>query len=318
MKFTARYLLYASVAALIALSASAQNFPDKPVRLVVGAGSDFVARLIGQKLSAMWGQQIIIDQRTGAGGIIALETAAKSPADGYTWFFSTATYSIHAGMYADPPYHIGRNFDPVVRLATATFYVLVHPSVPAKSIQELIQLARAKPGYLNYSSAGPATPPHLAGEMFKSMANVNLVHVPYKSAAAATTDLVGGQVQVSFQYLPIAQPYEQNGKLRALAVTGSQRSLLAPDVPTVAESGVPGYEIIGWNGLHMPAGAPKQIIAKVSADALDALKAPDVRERMLISGNEPAGMATAEFAEFVKRDLVHWAKAVAQAGVRGE
>jgi tripartite-type tricarboxylate transporter receptor subunit TctC len=183
---------------------------------------------------------------------------------------------------------------------------------------DLIQLARAKPGQLNYSSAGVATPPHLAGELFKHMANVNIVHVPYKSAAAATTDLVGGQVQVSIQYLPIAHPYVQAGKLRALAVTSLKRSTLVPDVPTVAESGVPGYEIIGWNGLHMPAGAPRPIIANVNADVLRVLNADDVKERMLIAGLEPAGLATEEFAAFVKRDLEHWAKAIAQAGVHGE
>jgi tripartite-type tricarboxylate transporter receptor subunit TctC len=320
VKLIARFVVYAGVAffAQVAPSAFAQNFPVKPIRLVVGPGSDLLPRLLGQKLAGMWGQQIVVDQRTGAGGVLALETAAKSPADGYTWILSTATYSINAGMYPHATFSIGRDFDPVVLAATATFYLLVHPSVPVKSVMELIQLARARPGQLNYSSAGVATPPHLAGEMFKSMATVNIIHVPYKSAAAATTDLVGGQVQVSIQYVPIAHPYVQSGKLRALAVTSLKRSLIAPDLPTVAESGVPGYEVIGWNGLHMPAGAPKQIIARVNADVLQILKLEDVKERMVIAGLEPAGMATEEFAAFVKRDLAHWAKAIAQAGVHGE
>jgi tripartite-type tricarboxylate transporter receptor subunit TctC len=211
-----------------------------------------------------------------------------------------------------------RDFAPVTLLATATFYLLVHPSVPAKSVSELIQLAREKPGQLNYSSSGPGTPPHLAGEMFKSMARVNIVHVPYKSAAAATTDLLGGHVQVSFQYAPTALPHYKSGKLRALAVTSAKRSLTAPELPTVAESGLPGFEVIGWNGVHVPVGTPRRIITRINKDTLDVLKAADVRDRMLGAGLETAGNTPEEFAAFVKTDLAHWAKLIEQTGIRAE
>lgn len=298
--------------------AFAETYPARPVRVVVGPGSDFPPRLIGQKLADAWGQQVIIDQRPGGGGAIALDIAAKSSPDGHTWLISTAAFTINASLYPGSPYSLVRDFAPVTLLATATFYLLLHPSVPAKSVLELIQLAREKPGQLNYSSAGPGTPPHLAGEMLKNMARVNIVHVPYKSAAAATTDLLGGHVQVSFQYAPTALPHYRSGKARALAVTSAKRSLTAPELPTVAESGLPGFEVIGWNGVHVPAGTPRRVIAKISKDAQDVLKLQDVRERMLGAGLEVAGNTPEAFAVFVKNDLAHWADVIRQTGVKVE
>ena len=299
-------------------AALAETFPARPVRVVVGPGSDFPPRLIGQKLADAWGQQVIVDQRPGGGGAIAIEIAAKGSPDGYTWFLSTAVYTINASLYPGWPYSLARDFAPVTLLATATFYLLIHPSVPAKSVPELIQLAREKPGQLNYSSSGPGTPPHLAGEMFKSMARVNLVHVPYKSAAASVTDLLGAHVQISFQYAPTALPHYKSGKLRALAVTSAKRSATAPELPTVEESGLPGFEVIGWNGVHVPAGTPRLIIAKLSKDIVAALALPDVRERMLGAGLEVAGNTPEQFANFVKTDLAHWASLIKQAGIRAE
>lgn len=299
-------------------AAFAETYPAKPIRVVVGPGSDVLPRTVGQKLAGVWGQQLVVDQRPGGGGTIAQDIAAKSAPDGYTWLISTAAFTINASLYPRLPSSLVRDFAPVTLLATATFYLLVHPSVPARSVTELVQLAREKPGQLNYSSSGIGTPPHLAGEMFKSMARINMVHVPYKSAAAATTDLLGGQVQVSFQYAPTALPHVKSGKLRALAVTSTKRSLTAPELPTIAESGLSGFEVIGWNGVHVPAGTPKRIIAKINKDVREVLKLPDVRERMLNAGLELVGNTSEEFAAFVKADLPHWARLIEQSGAKAE
>jgi tripartite-type tricarboxylate transporter receptor subunit TctC len=308
----------AALASGLTPAALAETFPARPVRVVVGPGSDFPPRIIGQKLAGVWGQQVVVDQRPGGGGAIALDISAKSAPDGYTWLISTAAFTINASLYPGLPYSLVRDFAPVTLLATATFYLLVNPSVPANSVTELIQLARAKPGQLNYSSAGTGTPPHIAGEMFKIMAGINIVHVPYKSAIAATTGLLGGHVQLSFQYAPTALPQVKSGKLRALAVSSAKRSLTAPELPTVAESGLTGFEVIGWNGVHVPAGTPGPIIAKLSKDIGAALALPDVRERMLGAGLEAVGNTPEEFAAFVKTDLQHWARLIEQTGIRAE
>ena len=308
----------AALAAGLMPAAAAETFPARPVRVVVGPGSDFPPRLVGQKLTDAWGQQVIVDQRPGGGGAIAIELAAKGSPDGYTWLLSTAVFTINPALFPGWQYSLVRDFATVTLLATATFYLLLHPAVPAKSVPELIQLARERPGQLNYSSAGPGTPPHLAGELFKSMARVNIIHVPYKSAVAAITDLLGGHVQMSFQYAPTALPHYRSGKLRALAVTSAQRSLTAPELPTIAESGLPGFAVIGWNGVHVPAGTPKLIIAKLSKDIVEALALPDVRERMLNAGLEVAANTPEQFASFVKTDLAHWARLIKEAGIRAE
>jgi tripartite-type tricarboxylate transporter receptor subunit TctC len=299
-------------------SAIAQEFPTKPIRVIVGPGSDLAARLVGSKLTDIWRQQIIVDARPGAGGAIALETAAKGGRDGYTWLLSTAVYTINAAMLEKPAFDLVRDFAPVTNLATASFLLFVHPSVPARSVAELIELARAKPGQLNYSSAGAATPPHLAAEMFKSMARINIVHVPYKSAAGSVTDLLGGQVQVSFQFAPTVLPHVKTGKVRALAVTSAKRSVFAPELPTIAEAGLAGYEVIGWNGVHVPRGTPDAIVTKINADIRQVLKLPDVQERLLVGGLDEAGGPSEEFAAFVKRDIARFAKVIREAGIQPE
>ena len=301
-----------------ASAAYAQGFPTKPIRLIIGPGSDVVARLVGSKLTGMWGQQIIIDARPGAGGAIALETAAKATPDGYTWFLSTAVYTIHAALYEKPAAHLDRDFAPVTNLATASFFLVVHPAVPVKSMSELIELARAKPGQLNYSSAGVGTPPHLAAEIFKSMAKVNIVHVPYKTVAGSVTDLLAGQVQVTFQFAPTVLPHMKTGKLRALAVSSIKRSVLAPEIPTISESGLTGYEVIGWNGIHVPKGTPTAVITKMNADMRQVLKLADVRERLLAGGLDEAGAPPEEFGAFVKQDIARFAKVINEAGIRPE
>jgi tripartite-type tricarboxylate transporter receptor subunit TctC len=296
----------------------AQTYLTKPIRIVVGPGTDLVPRLIGPKLAAVWGQQLVVDQRPGGGGAIAADIVGKAAPDGHTWLLSTAVFTINAGMYAKPPYDLVRDFAPVTMLGTAMFFLLVHPSVPARTVGDLIQLTRERPGQLNYSSSGVGTPPHLAGEILKSMARINIVHVPYKSAAASITDLLGGQVQMSFQFTPTALPHVKTGKLRALGVSGAKRSVSAPELPTIAESGLPGFEVIGWNGVHVPRGTPKAIVERINAEILRVLKEPDVQERMTVAGLDAAGNTPEAFAAFVKADLARWAKVIREAGIQPE
>jgi tripartite-type tricarboxylate transporter receptor subunit TctC len=302
----------------VAPATFAQAYPARPVRVVVGPGQDLVARLVGQKLTVRWRQQVIVDPRPGGGGANAADIAGKAAADGYTWLLSTAVFTINPALYAKPPYDLVRDFDPVALWGTATFLLVVHPSVPAKSVAELIQLARQKPGQINYSSAGVGTPPHLAGEMLKSMAHVNLFHVPYKSVAATIPDLLSGQVQMSFQFAPTALPYVRNGKLRGLAVTSAKRSLIAPELPTVAESGLPGFEVVGWNGVHVPRGTPRAVIGRINADTLEVIRIPELQERMLTMGFEPAETTPEEFARFVRTDVARWTKVIKDAGIQPE
>jgi tripartite-type tricarboxylate transporter receptor subunit TctC len=317
-------LCHAALCASLALVAAtappclAQSYPTKPIRVVVGPGTDLVPRLIGPKLAAVWGQQLVIDQRPGGGGAIAADIVAKAAADGHTWLLSTAVFTINAGMYAKPPYDLVRDFAPVTLLGTAMFFLLVHPSVPARSVTDLIQLAREKPGQLNYSSSGVGTPPHLAGEILKSMARINIVHVPYKSAAASITDLLGGQVQMSFQFTPTALPHVRSGKLKALGVSGAKRSGSAPELPTIAESGLPGFEVIGWNGVHVPKGTPKALVSRINTEILQVLKQPDIQERMSVAGLDAFGNTPEAFATFVKADLARWAQVIREGGIQPE
>ena len=313
----AAFLLIAITPAMAA-AASAETFPARPVRVVLGLGSDVLPRMAAQKLSSVWGHQVLVDQRPGGGGSIATDIVAKSMPDGYTWLISTATHTINAGFTANVPSSLVTDFAPVILQAHAPYYLLVHPSVAAKSISELVEMARAKPGQLNYSTSGIGSPPHLATELFKIMARINIVHVPYKSSAAATTDLLGGHVQVSFQYAPTAMPHVKGGKVRVLAVTGAQRSTIAPELPTIAESGFPGFEVLGWNGVHVPKGTPRATISKINKNALDVLNLPDVREKMVIAGLELVGTTPDEFGAFVKKDLAHWIQLIKQTGIRPE
>jgi len=319
MKRVLSALVYAAAAVFAndALAASAE-FPGKPIRVVIGPGTDFLPRLLGPKLAPVWHQQLVVDQRPGGGGAIAAEIVAAAPPDGHTWLISTAVFTINASMYAKPPYNLERDFAPVTGLATATFLLLVNPAVPAKSVAELIQLARDKPGRLNYASSGVGTPPHMAGEMFKSLAHINMLHVPYKSAGASITELLTGQVQVSFQFMPAALPHVQTGRLRALGVSSAKRSPLAPELPTIIESGLPGFEVIGWNGVHVPRGTPRATVMRINAELVKAVAAPDVQERMASAGLEPFPSSPEDFAAFVKRDLQRWAKVIKDAGIQPE
>src|SRR5689334_12135150 len=238
--------------ATVAVVTHAQDFPLKPVRVIVGPGPDIVARIFGQRFTDVWGQQTIVETRPGGGGTVAAETVAKAQADGYTLLLASASYTINAVLQPGP-IDLMRDFAAVAFAASSPFLLLVHPSVPARSVQELVALARGKPAQLNYASSGNGTPPHLAGEMFKSMAHVNIVHIPYKNAAPAMVDTISGQVQMMFAILPLGLPHVQAGKVRALGVSSRGRSALVPQLPTIAESGLKDYEVIGWNGFLAPA-----------------------------------------------------------------
>ena len=292
-----------------------QTYPAKPVRFIVGPGPDALARVIGQKLSAAWGQRVIIDQRGGGGGTISAEAVAKAAPDGYTLLLATGTHTINPSMYK-VSYDMVRDFAPVTLLASTPFILAVHPSVPANSVGELIVLAKTSPGKLNYGSGGSGTPPHLATELFKTLAGVNIVHVPYKTVAAAITDLIAGQVQVMFTVGPAGLPQIRAGRIRGLAVSTAKRSAFAPELPTVAEAGLAGFDVFGWNGLLAPAGTPRAVIAKLHDEITRALRIPEVRQRIASFGFEPVGNSPEEFGEFVKTEIAQWAKVAKESGAR--
>ena len=313
-----RFALWTTAVMVLAGAASAQDFPAKPIRFIVGPGPDVLARIVGQKLTDAWGQQILVDQRPGAGGIIAAETVAKSPADGYTMLLSTGTYTTIPSLYKKVPYDFVRDLQPVTLLATLPFLLVAHPSVPANNVQQLIQLARAHPGQLNYASSGNGTTAHLAGEMLKSMAKINIVHVPYKGTVPGVTDLVAGQVHIMFAIIQSSLPYVQAGRLKALAVSSAKRAASAPQVPTIAESGLPGYEFISWNGVHLPAATPRPVAGKLNTELLRIIALPDVKEKMLGLGMDIAGGTPEEFGALVKSDIAKWAKVIREAGIHAE
>jgi tripartite-type tricarboxylate transporter receptor subunit TctC len=298
--------------------AFAQNYPVKPVRIVIGPGSDVLPRLVGQKLTGSWGQQVLVDPHPGGGGMLALDHVAKSAADGHTWLISTISNSINSILYPNQPSSLTRDFEPVTLMTTGAFFFLVNPALGAKSVSELVQIARARPGQLNFSTSGNGTSTHLAGEMLKNAAGINIVHVPYKTADAAVMDLIAGQVHISFQFAPFALPHVRSGRLRAVAVTTPRRAAIAPDLPTVVESGFPGFEMVAWTGVHVPAATPRPVIAKLNRDIVAVLKLPDVLERLAAAGLEPVANTAEEFAAFVRSDIAHWSKVVEQTGVKGD
>lgn len=298
--------------------ATAQQFPTKPIRFIIGPAPDVLARMVGQKLSDAWGQQVIVDQRPGAGGIIAAETVAKSPPDGYTWLLSTGAYPTVVGLYPKLPFNFVKDFEPVSLLASIPFLLVAHPSLPVKSVSELLKLARARPGQINYASSGTGTTAHLAMEMFKNMAKIKLVHVPYKGVPAGLVGTISGEAQLMFAIMQAGLPHVKSGKLRALAVSGAKRSQSAPKIPTIAESGVPGYEFVSWNGVHVPAGTPKAIVDRIHAELVKVVGMPDVRERMFGLGMEVAGSTPAELGALVNSDIAKWGKVIKEAGVKVE
>ena len=313
-------------AALILVLASAgafsQAYPAKPIRLVVpypaGGPLDIMARAIGQKLTEAWKQPVVVDNRAGAGGNIGADFVAKSAPDGYTLLMgAVATHAINLSLYSKIPYYSVRDFAPVALVAQVPNILVLNPAVPAKTVRELIALARSKPGYLNFGSGSTGSTGHLAGELFNTMAGVKMVHIPYKGAAPATADLLGGQVHLMFDNLASALPNVKAGKLRALAVTTLARSEAIPELPTIAESGLPGFDLSTWFGLMVPAGTPPEIVARLNAEIVRALDAKDMRERLEKMGAEPLPNNTPEhFAAFIRAEAAKYAKVVKDSGAR--
>jgi len=304
----------------VACSVTAQAYPVKPVRLIVpfapGGPADIQARLIGPKLTEAWGQPVVVENRAGGNTIIATELTARADPDGHIVQVISAGFSINVSLYAKLPYDSVRDFAPVTQLTSGPAIVVVHPSLPARSVKELIQLARSRPGQLTYASAG--LPSQLAVELFKVMTGTDLVHVPYKGAAPAMIDLIAGHVQVSFPTIIGALSHVRSGRLRALATTGAKRAPAAPDLPTMMEAGVPGYEAANWFGTAVPAKTPPAIVAKLSQEIARALRFPDVRERLLSQGMEPTSSTPEEFSAYIRSEMTKWAKVVKASGAKPE
>jgi tripartite-type tricarboxylate transporter receptor subunit TctC len=319
-----RVLMFAFAAIAICRHVlAAENYPAKPVRIVIGFSPggyvDLGARLVAAPLAAALGQQVVVDNRTGAGGIVGAEIAARAPADGYTLTVgSVGTHAINQTLYRKLPYNVVRDFQPIARLSDAPNILAVHPSFPAKSVKELIALAKTRPGQIMYASAGAGTSTHIAAVLFEYLAHIKLVHVPYKGGGPALIDVVAGQVPVTFATAASVSPHTKSGRLRGLAITGSQRSTLLPDLPTIAESGLPGYEMINWLGLFAPAGTPRVVVDRLSAEAIRIVRLPEVRDRLNAQGAEPAPLGTDEFTVFVKSEVEKWAKVVTATGMSAE
>jgi tripartite-type tricarboxylate transporter receptor subunit TctC len=300
---------------------AAQQYPARAIRIIVssspGSGPDIMARLIGTKLAEALGQQVVVDNRAGASGIIGTEMAAKGAPDGYTLLMLTASQVVVEALFKKLPYDLVRDFAPISLLGTTPFLLTVHPSLPATSLKQLIALAKARPGELHYGSGGAGTPPHLATEILRTMTGIKLVHVPYKGITPALIDTVSGQVQMTFAVVPAALPFLKTGKLRALAVTSLKRTPLVPDVPPIADT-VPGYEVIGWYSLVAPMKTPAEVIARLNTEAVKAVKTPDVQQRISGLGAESIGSTAEELGAHMRAEIDKLHKAVKAANLRRE
>ena len=298
----------------------AQPYPHKPIRILVGfaAGgpTDVAARLLSQRLTERWGQAVVVEPRTGAGGNIAAEAVAKAAPDGYTLLLPAFAHAVNPSLYANLPFDTDRDFVAVALLTTSANVFAVHPSVPAHTLRELITLAKSKPGELSYGSAGVASASHLAGELLNSMAGIKLTHIPYKGAAPASVDLVGGHISAAFPSVSLASPHAKAGRLRILGIASLKRAENLPEVPTIAEAGVPGFEVLSWYGLLAPAGTPNEIITRLNQEVTRSLNEPEAVERLRAIGAEPMKSTPAEFNAFLKNEFTKWAKVIRTAGVR--
>ena len=296
------------------------DYPNKAIRMIVpfpaGGTADTLARIAGQKLTERWGQQVVVDNRPGAGGNIGAEVLAKSAPDGHTLMMGTTALAISAGLYSKLPYDVDKDFTPVTLVASVPMILVVHPSVPAKSVKDLLALAKSMPGLLTFSSAGNGTPSHLAGELFKKMTGTNMIHVPYKGGAPAVVDLLAGQVSLMLDNSLSVPAHIKAGKLRALGVSARNRSRLLPDMPTIAEAGVPGYEFISWFGVFAPAGVQRPIISAIHREFRKILGIPEIREKLRSQGAEPVGNTPEEFSRLFQADVEKLAKLIKEAGAR--
>ncbi len=308
---------------IIASAAPAQTYPIRPIRWVVtyppGGPTDVVARAVGAKLTEAWGQQIVIDNRAGAGGVIGTDIAAKAVPDGYTLLFGTsAGLTINPALNSKLPYDAVKDFAPVSLLVLNPQILVVHPAVPASSVKELVALAKARPGQLNYASVGLGSPNHMGMELLKALTGIDIVHVPYKGTGPAITDLLGGQVQLMFNSMPSVLPLVASGKLKALAVGSAQRSPAVPDIPTVAEAGVPGFENVTWYGMFAPAKTPHDIIVKLNKQVVQILASPEMAQRLASQGAEPRSSTPEELTKFMRVESERWKKVIKTAGIKVE
>lgn len=303
-------------------AALAQSYPDRPVRVVVGlapgGGVDFIARTLAQKLSDGWSQPVVVDNRPGANGIIATEYAARSKPDGLTVLIVNPAHAINPAFYRKLPYDTQADLDTVTLLAQYPFLLIVHPALPARTVKDLIAVAKARPGQLSYGSSGNGSAPHLGIELFKSMANVNIMHVPYKGAAPAITDLVSGQLQLMLLNLAPVKGLLQTGRLRALAIASPSRSSGLPGVPTASESGLPGFNVVGWYGMLLPAGTPQAIKAKLHADVIRILRTDDIKQRWSSENTEPVGNTPEEFGDFLRKETAKFSAVITKIGIKAD
>ncbi|MEO7727404.1 MAG: tripartite tricarboxylate transporter substrate binding protein [Burkholderiales bacterium] len=316
----------AFVVLLAAVAAHAQTvaqYPAKPIRMIVtaaaGSGPDITARIVGQKLTAALGQSVVIENRPGAGGSIAAEVVAKSPPDGYTLAMASAgSHAVSPALYPKLSWDPVRDFVPITIVSVAPNILIVHPSLPVKSVRDLIALAKAKPGQLSFGSGGSGSTAHLSGELFRTMANIRIVHIPFKGAPSAALGVIGGQVEMGLLNLPPTLPQVRSGRLKALAVTAAKRAAAIPELPTIAEAGVPGYEAVTWYGVMAPAGTPPEITSKLYAAIIADLRTEDTRSRIAADGGEVVGSTPEEFAATLKRDLAKWRRVVKESGARAD
>jgi len=329
MNISKRRTLLAALATTItatlpgAVVAQAASYPNKPIRIIVpfavGGIADTFGRTIGIKLTEAWGQPVVIDNRTGAGGNIGADLVAKAPPDGYTLVMgNNGTHAVNVSLFKTIPFDPIKDFVPVAHVLEAEGLLVVNPSIKANSVREVLEMARAQPGKLSYASGGLGTTSHLAGELFKSTGKVDIVHVPYKGNSPAIADLLSGQTQMSFATMPTVLPHVKAGKLRALASIGLARTVALPDVPTVAESGLPGFEVSNWIGLFAPAGTPSEIVAKLNAEVQKIMQSPDVQKRLETEGARFIPTTPGQFGSFQRDELAKWAKIIKDANIKAE
>lgn len=312
-----------AVAVSSAASAATQHYPERPIRLIVpfapGGSNDILARTLAQQLTTRLGQTVVVDNRAGAGGIIGVETAAKATPDGYTLVMGhIGTHAVNPALYPKLPYDAIRDFTAIAPVASSPNILLVHPAVPASTVKELVALARSKPAQLNYASGGVGGSTHLSAELFKMMTGTDFVHVPYKGGGPALIGIIAGEVAMLFNNIVSATPHVRSGKVRALGITSRQRSPVAPDLPTLAESGVPGYEVVSWYGVLGPAGMPLPIVSQLNRAITTTMTAESMRSRLASEGVDVLSASPAQFAEYVRSEVAKWGKVVRQAGIRAE
>lgn len=311
---------FLALALSVATTLWAQDYPGRPVRMVApsppGGAIDLLSRIVSQKLAEQWGQSVIVDNRAGATGNIGAEIVARSAPDGYTLLLAGTPHAINMSLFRNLRYDLAKDLAPITAVAAFPSLIAVHPSIPVRSVGELVALAKARPGELNFGSAGSGSPNHLSLEIFKRMANVNMVHIPYKGSGPLLTELLAGQVQLASLGLPPSLQHVSAGKLRAIAVTGLTRSPLLPAVPTVSESGLPGFDVSSWYGVFGPAGMPRFLSTKLNTDLVNLLAAADIKERLASLGAEPLPMSPENFGRHVRAEIGKWARAVAESGVK--